>query len=59
MGFKGLRLKFRKRKGEHETARRAPVETGRSWGEDAVATAEEEAAEGTPSGMTRLKTEKL
>jgi hypothetical protein len=57
--FKGIRLKRWKRKGDQQEVRRAPVEAGRSSGEDAIETAEDEAAEGTPSRMPRLKTDKL
>ena len=60
MVFKGLRPKRWKQKGEQQKARREqPEEAERSWGEDAIETAKGEAAEGTPSGMTRLKTDKL
>ena len=57
--LKGLRAKLWKRKREQREARREPAVVERSSGEDAIETAEDEAAEGTPSGMPRLKTDEL
>ena len=57
--LRGLRAKLWKRKREQREARREPAVEDRSSGEDAIETAEDEAAEATPSGMPRLKTDKL
>jgi hypothetical protein len=46
------------RKGPKSDSGEAPAED-RSSGEDAVETAEEVAAESTPSNMTRVKTDRL
>ena len=54
--FRDWITKLRKRK-RVEQERPEPEE--RSSGEDAIATAVDEAAEATPSGMPRLKTDKL
>jgi hypothetical protein len=57
--LRGLRARFWRRKREQREARRElPVEE-RASGEEALETVEEEAAEATPSGMPRLKTDKL
>jgi hypothetical protein len=55
----GLRAKFWRRKLEQREARNEPAVEERSSGEEAIETADEEAAEEAPSGMTRLKTDKL
>jgi hypothetical protein len=57
--LKGLRAKLWKRKREQREGRREPAVVERSSGEDAIETAEDEAAEGAPSGMPRLKTDEL
>jgi hypothetical protein len=54
--FRDWITKLRKRK-RVEQERPEPEE--RSSGEDAIATAEDEAAEATPSGLTRVKTDEL
>ena len=54
-----LRAKFWRRKLEQREARNEPAVEERSSGEEAIETADEEAAEEAPSGMTRLKTDKL
>ena len=55
----GLRAKLSRRKHEQQEGRSDPAVEERSSGEEAVETADEEAAEEAPSGMTRLKTDKL
>jgi len=55
----GLRAKLWRRKLEQQEARSEPAVEERSSGEEAIETADEEAAEETPSGMTRLKTDNL
>jgi hypothetical protein len=55
----GLRAKLWRRKLEQQEARNEPAVEERSSGEEAIETAHEEAAEETPSGMTRLKTDNL
>ena len=57
--LRGLRARFSRRKRDQRQGRRElPVEE-RASGEEALETIEEEAAETTPSGMPRLKTDKL
>jgi hypothetical protein len=53
----GLRAKLWRRK--LEEARSEPTVEERSSGEEAIETADEEADEEAPSGMTRLKTDNL
>lgn len=55
----GLRAKLWKRKHEQQEDRRDASVEDRSSGEDAIETADEEAAEEAPSGITRLKTDEL
>ena len=55
----GLRAKFWRRQLEQREARREPTVEERSSGEEAIETADEEADEQAPSGMTRLKTDNL
>ncbi len=55
----GLRAKLWRRKVEQQEARSAAAMEERSSGEEAVETADREAAEQAPSGMTRLKTDNL
>jgi hypothetical protein len=55
----GLRAKFSRRQHEQPEGRSDPAVEDRSSGEDAIETADEEAAEEAPSGMTRLKTDNL
>jgi hypothetical protein len=55
----GLRAKLWRRKLEQQEARSEPAVDERSSGEEAIETADEEAAEEAPSGMTRLKTDDL
>jgi len=53
----GLRAKLWKRK--QQEARSEPAVDERSSGEEAIETADEDAAEEAPSGVTRLKTDNL
>ena len=55
----GLRAKLWRRKVEQQEARSAPAVNERSSGEEAIETADEDAAEEAPSGVTRLKTDNL
>jgi hypothetical protein len=55
----GLRAKFSRRQPEQPEGRSDPAEEDRSSGEEAIETADEEAYEEAPSGMTRLKTDHL
>ena len=55
----GLRAKLSRRKLEQQEARSEPEVVQRASGEEAIETADEEAAEEAPSGMTRLKTDNL
>jgi hypothetical protein len=54
-----LRAKLSRRKLKQQEARSDPPVDERSSGEEAIETADEEAAEEAPSGMTRLKTDNL
>ena len=54
--FRDWITKLRKRK---RVERERPEPEERSSGEDAIATAEDEAAEATPWGMPRVKTDEL
>ena len=54
--FRDWITKLRKRK---RIEQEGPEPEDRSSGEDAIATAENEAAEATPSGMPRVKTDEL
>jgi hypothetical protein len=55
----GLRAKIWRRRLEQQEARNEPALEERSSGEEAIETADEEADEEAPSGMTRLKTDNL
>jgi hypothetical protein len=57
--FSRLRAKLWRQKLEQQEARNDPAVEERSSGEEAIETADEEAAEEAPSGMTRLKTDNL
>ena len=54
-----LRAKLRRHKLEQQEARSEPAVEERSSGEEAIETADEDAAEEAPSGVTRLKTDNL
>lgn len=54
-----LRAMFSRRQDEQPEDRSDPAVEDRSSGEDAIETADEEASEEAPSGITRLKTDHL
>jgi hypothetical protein len=55
----GLRAKLSRRQLVQQEARSEPAVEERPSGEEAIETADGEAAEEAPSGMTRLKTDNL